>query len=53
METTLKLLRHAVALHQGRRRAHVHGRPVRICGKGGVAWEQHGQHLQLPVGDVL
>jgi hypothetical protein len=53
METTVKHLRHAVALNKGRRRAYVHGQPVGIRGKGGVVQKQHRTPADTLGRDVL
>ena len=53
MEATLELLGHPMPLHEGRRRAHIQGRLVGVCRKGRVVRKHPGQHLQLPVRDVL
>jgi hypothetical protein len=53
MEATLELLGHAMPLHEGRWRAHIRRRHVRIRRKGRVVRERPGEHLELPVRDVL
>jgi hypothetical protein len=53
MEAALELLAHAVPLHEGRWRAHIRGRPVRIRREGRVVRQGRGEHLELPVRDVL
>src|SRR4051812_40542046 len=43
METALELLWHAMPLHEGRWRAHIGRRPVRIRQKGRVVRERPGE----------